>query len=100
MEKKRCSKRLKGIIFKRNDNLNRVEIKDDKINDKKNDRITDVNKQIIDILRDAPYTTIPEIAQRIGKSEATANRHLKVLIEKDIIERVGSRKSGYWKFLL
>ena len=84
------------FIFKRTEG----EMPNDKINDKKNDRITDVDKQIIDILRDAPYTTIPEIAQRIGKSEATANRHLKVLIEKDIIERVGSRKNGYWKLLL
>ena len=84
------------FIFKRDDNFKRLKGKDDKINA----RINAVDRQITDALKDTPYITVSEIALKIGKSEATVNRHLKGLIERKTIERVGSRKSGYWKLLL
>lgn len=38
-----------------------------------------------------------EIAIRIGKTEKTVQRIIASLMEKKLIERVGSNKSGYWK---
>ena len=77
----------------------------DKINDKISDKInytdtvklTDVDNQIIIVLKKNAYSTIPEIAKTIGKSAPTVHRHIDKLVSMGIIERVGSRKSGYWE---
>lgn len=71
----------------------------DKINDKKNDKISKLDNDLIRLLSKNAYSTIPELAKRTGKSEATIHRYLNVLVEKNIIERVGSRKNGYWKVI-
>ncbi len=85
------------FIFKRTDS--------DKINDKINDiindvvtvKLTDVDNQIIKALKKNAYSTIAEIAEIIGKSTPTVHRHIDKLVSMGIIERVGSRKSGYWE---
>ncbi len=85
------------FIFKRTDS--------DKINDKINDiindvvtvKLTDVDNQIINELKKNSYSTIAEIAKKIGKSTPTVHRHIDKLVSMGIIERVGSRKSGYWE---
>lgn len=41
------------------------------------------------------YTKL-QLAEAIGKSPSTVNRMIKRLVEKNIIERVGSNKTGYW----
>ncbi len=73
----------------------------DKINDKINDtdtvKLTDVDNQIIKVLKKNAYSTIAEIAETIGKSTPTVHRHIDKLVSMGIIERVGSRKSGYWE---
>lgn len=48
---------------------------------------------------DNPNSTIPEISRITKISTATISRYLKQLQDKNIIERVGSNKSGYWKVL-
>lgn len=76
--------------------------KNDRINDKINDKIkpkSNVDEMIVSIVAENSYATIPEIAQTIGKSTPTVQRHLESLTAAGIIERVGSRKSGYWKVL-
>ena len=72
-------------------------MKNDKINDKKNDKINDVDKEIISCIRRNKYITIPEISEKIRKSEPTIHRHISELVKLKIIRRVGSRKSGYWE---
>lgn len=73
----------------------------DKINDKKkaDSMKNTLDEIIIDILIANAYSTIPEIAKTTGKSEPTVQRHLKSLSDQMRIERVGSRKNGYWKIL-
>ena len=73
----------------------------DKINDKKkaDSMKNTLDEIIIDILVANAYSTIPEIAKTTGKSEPTVQRHLKSLSDQMRIERVGSRKNGYWKIL-
>lgn len=73
----------------------------DKINDKKkaDSMKNNLDEIIIDLLTTNAYSTIPEIAKTTGKSEPTVQRHLKSLSDQMRIERVGSRKNGYWKIL-
>jgi len=41
-------------------------------------------------------TSKEEIALRIGKSEKTVQRIIASLTSKNVIERIGSNKTGYW----
>ncbi len=68
-------------------------------NDKINDKINDKEKQILDVLIDNQNATIPKISAITKISTATVSRYLKQLQDKQIIQRVGSNKSGYWKIL-
>jgi len=75
-------------------------MKNDKISDKINDKITRRNQldfELVNELRDNPYIKIPELAEKLNKSEPTVHRHLDALAKAGIVERIGSRKSGYWK---
>ena len=56
-----------------------------------------LDRQIIEIMSDNAYVTIPEISKAIGVSIPTVNRHIKELANRDMIKRIGSRKAGYWK---
>lgn len=49
------------------------------------------------LLEKNPYYTRQELADAISKSLRTIQRTLDSLRKKDLIERVGSDKSGYWK---
>lgn len=66
-------------------------------NDTKNDMLKPIDRQIIEKMTDNAYITIPNIATAIGVSIPTVNRHIKELVNGDMIKRMGSRKSGYWE---
>lgn len=68
-------------------------------NDKINDKINDLDEQIISILLDNKYITIPELAKELNKSEPTIHRHLSHLMSLNRIKRFGSRKNGFWEVI-
>ena len=68
-----------------------------KINDEINDEIITLDEKIIKLLTDNAYLTIPELSMRVSKSEATVYRHINNMISNNRLERIGSRKNGYWK---
>ena len=59
-----------------------------------NDPVKGVLKDILDIIKNNPGIQKPAIASHIGKSEATVKRHLKQLVERNLIEYKGSDKTG------
>ena len=59
---------------------------DDPVNDPVNDPVKGVLKDIFEIIKNNPGIQKPAIASHIGKSEATAKRHLKQLVERNLIE--------------
>ena len=68
------------------------------INDMLNDGLTTDERLVLDLLRkNGRKYTKQDMAEAIGKSTSTVNRVIKSLKEKDLIERVGSNKTGYWK---
>lgn len=81
------------FIFKRSEKQSLS----DKINDRKNDKINSLDRAILKMLEENAYMTIPDLSEKVQKSEATVHRHLNALVDKRIIERIGSRKTGYWK---
>ena len=60
---------------------------------------TDIDEMILKLLAKNPYTTIPKLAESIGKSTPTIKRHIDILVSEGELERVGSRKSGYWQVI-
>lgn len=52
---------------------------------------------IIKILRSNPKITLQEISIQIGKSLRTTQSTVKELQNRNIVERVGGKKTGFWK---
>ena len=70
------------------------------LDDKINDKINELDYEILKQLKLNKYMTIPEIASSLAKSEITIHRHMDNLVKNNAIIRVGSRKTGYWKVLI
>lgn len=68
------------------------------INDTIFNYLTTDEQFVLDLLRNnrQKYTK-QSLANVIGKSTSTINRIIKNLQDKDLIERIGSNKTGYWK---
>ncbi len=72
---------------------------DNKINSKTKGKLKSLDSELIKILKENIYITIPEMAKKVQKSEATIHRHLNSLSKIGILSRIGSRKTGYWKLI-
>ena len=70
---------------------------DDMINGTINDTITDLEASVLSWLKDNPHLTVAELVEKSGKSIRTVNRVIASLKNKDLVRRVGSNKTGYWK---
>ena len=60
-------------------------------------KLSKTQTAIIDNLKSNPRTTYDELAAIIGVDRSTIMRNIAVLKEKNILERVGEDKNGYWK---
>ena len=54
-------------------------------------------KKALEIIKNNPTTSATDIAQKLSISQRQAERIFAQLKEKHLIERLGSRKNGYWK---
>jgi len=52
---------------------------------------------ILFLLDENPSLSIPEIAERINKSESAVERAIRKLREEGRLKRIGPAKVGYWK---
>ena len=53
--------------------------------------------QLFELIKEFPFATNGELAEKSGKSIRTISRLLSSLKGKKLIESVGSNKTGYWK---
>ena len=56
-------------------------------------------QRIITEMRDNPNITTSELHQILGISETAVENNLTFLKENGYVQRVGSRKTGYWNVL-
>jgi ATP-dependent DNA helicase RecG len=68
------------------------------INGVKNGTI-DRQAQIIDAIKEYPSITKKQLEEKTGISKSSLDRDLTILKQKNVIKRVGSKKSGYWKVI-
>lgn len=60
-------------------------------------KLTETQKNILLEIKKNNQSTIIELSRLLHLNETTISRNLKVLVEKGIIERIGSRKTGHWE---
>ncbi len=53
-------------------------------------------KKVIEFLIRNPAYTSAELAEKIGVTKRTIERTFKTLREKEMIERIGSKRDGDW----
>lgn len=61
--------------------------------------LTDRQKEVFQFIAANPKVSRKELADALGINESAIQKHLKILIDRKIIERVGTNK-GYWKILV
>ena len=61
--------------------------------------LTDAEQILFNLIQNNEGISKAEMAIKIGKSEKTVQRIVSSLIKKQVIEREGSNKSGFWKAL-
>ena len=54
---------------------------------------------ILLLLRENPILSIPELADKIGKSESAVERAIRKLRREDRLKRIGPDKGGHWKVI-
>ena len=59
--------------------------------------INKTENKILNLIRGNNYITRPEIAKILNLSENCIYRNIKSLRDKNIINRVGANKNGYWE---
>ena len=61
------------------------------------DQIRDQIKMILELIKGKPQISRSEISHKMGLHESRVKRRLKMMVDKGIIQRIGSDKGGYWK---
>ena len=61
--------------------------------------LNDIQNKIVEFVINDKYITQNTIAEKLNVNVRTVKRNFKVLIDNNIIERVGSDKTGYWEVL-
>lgn len=69
----------------------------EKVNDRVNDRVTDDERTLLSFLIEDPGYTVSQLSEKMEVSRKTVAKKMKQLKERDIIERIGSDRKGYWK---
>ena len=67
------------------------------VNEKVNDKVNETEKKLLALLKENPEYTVTQLADKSNVSRKTIAARLKNLKEKDLIERIGSSRKGYWK---
>ncbi len=63
---------------------------------KKDYDLSNIDKKVLDLIRNKPEYRKEDIARKIHKSLITVQRSIKKLMDANLIKRVGSNKTGHW----
>ena len=55
--------------------------------------------KIMELLKDNPTLSIPELAEKMKKSESAVERAIRKLRQSGLLKRVGPAKGGYWEII-
>lgn len=69
------------------------------INPTLNPTLKDLDRLIIQKIKENPSVTYSELSEVLGKNRDTIAEHLRFLQEKEFVERIGSKKNGIWQLI-
>ena len=78
-------------------------IRNGELNGELNPALLYLNKSelaVYHLIEKAPQNSRQEIANQLNISTRTVDRAIKILIQKDLIVREGSKKTGYWRVIV
>lgn len=61
--------------------------------------LNDIQRSIIELISDNSKITAKEIAKCLSVSSRTIEKHIKILKDLQMLERVGGRKDGHWEII-
>ncbi len=61
--------------------------------------LSDTQIKILNLVSEDKYITKSAMAKQIGTSTTTIDNHIETLKEKNVLQRVGGRKTGYWQII-
>lgn len=61
--------------------------------------LNETARNILIVLKTNPHITIAQLAERLKVSTRTIERQLKLLQTRQLVERMGSTKAGYWRVI-
>ena len=61
--------------------------------------LSETDKKILLLAANNPSITLQSMAEEMGVNRKTISRHLQVLEEQGLIQRIGSRKKGTWQVI-
>jgi len=56
-------------------------------------------RQILELIRGNPKITYDVLAKETGRDRKTVRRHIAILKEKGLLQRIGPAKGGYWEIV-
>ncbi len=87
----------KSYSIKASQDAPQIEDLHDKLHDKLHDNFTPNTQKIIDLMKRSPQITGQQIAEELGLSIRTVRTEILNLRNNNVIERIGSNKTGYWQ---
>ena len=76
--------------------LNKGKVVERDLQKKKGIVLNECDKKILSRMKENSNITVHEISGQIGVGVTTVTKHIRVLREKGIIKRIGSKKNGQW----
>ena len=64
------------------------------------DGLVESQRKIVNLIRDNPKISKKEMAEYIGISTTSVDKHIRSLKEKNFIIRVGSDRTGHWELYI
>ena len=58
---------------------------------------SDQIKMILELIKEKPQISRSEISHKMGLHESSVKRRLKMMVDKGIMQRIGSDRGGHWK---
>lgn len=71
----------------------------DKVRDKVGVKLNDTQRKMLELLRDNPNLTQPQLMIALGLGETAVQNNISFLRNHEFIRRIGSKKTGYWEVI-
>lgn len=97
MEPEFYSDRVLFMVTLKNLNYENKVLKEEALNRALNRALNENEEKVLKLIRENPYITQLEIKEQLQIARSHVQKIMKLLVEREIIERVGSKKTGYWE---